>query len=55
MTNTSEWREVKFQPHWTQEQRDSHIAGLKREGWEVEEVETTVTLKEVSEGKGYWT
>ena len=54
MTNANDWQEVRFQPHWTQADREHHIRSLKAAGYEVQEIETTVTLKEVSEGKGYW-
>ena len=54
MTNASDWQEVRFQPHWTQAERDHHIKRLEAAGYEIKEIETSVTLKEVSEGRGYW-
>ena len=54
MTNTNEWQEVRFQPHWTQEQRDHHVRRLEAAGYETKEVETSLSIKDLSEGKGYW-
>ena len=54
MTNANDWTEVKFQSHWTQADRDHHIKRLEAAGYEVKEIETPLSIKDVSEGKGYW-
>ena len=52
MTNANDWKEVRFQPHWTQADRDHHVRRLKAAGYEVKEIETPLSIKDVSEGKG---
>tara|TARA_R100000353_G_C6353229_1_gene153876 strand:+ start:154 stop:321 length:168 start_codon:yes stop_codon:yes gene_type:complete len=54
MINANNWQEVRLQPHWTQADRDHHIRRLKTAGHEVKEIETPLSIKDVSEGKGYW-